>query len=246
MTDNHSGYLGQQSIRCNVRILLLHPTPPPEENEGPLRVPAKTYLLPSTEVDEVYCLGAPTSYEGPNWKDAAERVKPKVVAKVQWAAANGYAAIVVNCMKDPGVAAAKKVAAVPVIGIGEACRSVASLFGEKPASIFPEEIGVLDLAADEDKTYAELLAAGQWNIAKRGVDVLIPNCAFIGGLADRLQSELGVPVLPNTDIGLKMAELIATLNVIPEQPWVAGKRASKRVQWLSRTAQRLQRWIPLR
>jgi allantoin racemase len=244
MAEIDSKFLGTQDIRSHIKILLLQPVPPPGEEEGPFSVSARGSLLHTTEVDEVYCLGAPLSYDATHGAEAAALVSPQVVARVKWAELHGYDAVVVNCMIDPGVAAAKKVARIPVIGIGETSRAVASLLGNQPAALFPDGICVLELALDEETTYTELLKAGHWLVAKRGVDVLIPDCAYIGGLAYRLQSELGVPVLPNVDVGLKMAELIATLNVRPEQPWVAGRRASKLAQTLSRLAWQLKRWTP--
>ena len=87
-----------------------------------------------------------------------------------------------------------------------------------------------------------LVKVGKWLITKRGVDVLIPNCGYIGGLAHRLQTEVGVPVLPNLDIGIKMAELLATLNVRPEQPWVKSTRATRIGMVLSRIVWHIMRF----
>lgn len=227
-----------------LRILLLSPTPPPEGDEGPFPVPARSYLMPTTQVEEMYCKGAPASYETPGLQEAVERVTPTVIARVQWAESQGYDAVVVNCTRDPGVMAAKGACGIPVIGIGEASMAVATLFGDNPARIFPAGIRVLQLKADPEQTYAGLMRVGRWNIRKRGVDVLIPDCALIGELAPRLQSDLGVPVIPNSDAGLKMAELVASLRICPEQSWVTGQRVGKSVQLLSRVAQRLQRFIP--
>jgi allantoin racemase len=166
-----------------------------------------------------------------------------VIAKAKWAESQGYDAVVVGCMVDPGVREAKQAVNIPVIGIREATRSIAPLVGRNLGHIYPGRIPVLELATDEEKTFSELVKVSRWLVAKRGVDVLIPDCAYIGGLAHRLQSEVGVPVLPNVDVGLRMAELFATLNVRPEQSWVQATRAPKVIQILSHIAWQVRHWL---
>ena len=72
---------------------------------------------------------------------------------------------------------------------------------------------VAELGYDEEATFAELLATGRWYVRNTGADVLVPNCALLSSLASRLQSELGVPVLPNEDVGLRVAENLVTLGL---------------------------------
>ena len=88
-----------------------------------------------------------------NDSESAKRVSPLVVAKARWAESQGYDAVVVGCAVDPGVSEAKRAVGIPVVGIGEVSRSVATLMGNKPAQIYPNGIPVLELAADEEKTY---------------------------------------------------------------------------------------------
>ncbi len=236
---NQNRFVGTLNIKSCVRILLLHPVASPGFSDGPFVGTFRPYLMPTTQVEELYCQGAPLTINNP---DSVKRVSPLVVAKAQWAEAQGYDAVVVGCTVDPGVSEAKRAVGIPVVGIGEVSRAVASLMGNKPAQIYPVGIPVLDLAEDEEKTYHELVKVGKWLIRKRGVDVLIPNCAYIGGLAHRLQAEVGVPVLPNLDISIKMAELLATLNVRPEQPWVRTTRATRLVMVFSRIAWQIKHW----
>ncbi len=232
-------FVGKLTVKSCVRILLLYPVAPPEDAAGPFMGTARPYLMPTTQVEELYCPGAPLMI---NDAVSAKRVSSLVVDKVRWAESQGYDAVVVGCAVDPGVSDAKRAVGIPVIGIGEASRTVADLMGNRPAHIYPGGIPVLELASDEEKTYHELVKVGRWLIRKRGVDVLIPNCGYISGLANRLQAEVGVPVLPNLDIGLKMAELLATLNVRPEQPWVGATRATRMAMVLSRIAWQVKQW----
>jgi allantoin racemase len=216
-------YAGKLEIRQSVKLLLLTPVSPKDGNEGPFPLfPPREYLLPSTHVDEMYCKGAP--------RVASEKVAPLVVAKTKYAESQGYDAVVVNCMLDPGVAEAKRAVKIPVVGTNEATRALASIVGKRPAHIFPNDISVDELAADEDKTFCELVERGQWMIKRYGADVIIPNCAYLSGLAQRLQAELGVPVLANLDIGLKLAELIATFGVLPHRENVLSEQRFFRIR----------------
>jgi Asp/Glu/hydantoin racemase len=237
-------YLGSVSARSQLRILLLNPTPPAGgAPEGPRSLEQAVYLAQGTSVEEAYLLGAPQSYDSGNRGSAVAQATPLIVERVRQAESEGYDAVVVNCTVDPGVAEAQAQVNIPVVGIGAASRAVASLLGRNPATLFPEGIKVLELADDAERTYADLARHGRWLITKRGADVLIPDCAYLGGLADRLQQDLGVPVLHNQAVGLKIAELLAGLNVRPEQPWVADQRASRMQQTLSRIAAGALLWI---
>lgn len=207
----------------SVRLLLLNPITPGNGAEGPFPLEPQEYLLTTTQVDQIYCSDGPRSITDGNW----ESVVPLVVSKTEWAESQGYDAVVVNCMLDPGVPEAKRAVDIPVVGLREATLAVASLIGKRPASIYPANIPVLKLPINEEKTFLKTLESGKHQIANRGADVLIPNCSRLQGLAQRLQAELGVPVLPNKAIGLKLAELLATFKVRPKQEWVQAMMAHR-------------------
>jgi hypothetical protein len=230
--------VGILDLKQSVKLLLLHPIAPDDGNEGPFPSDPQPYLLPTTRVDELYCLGAPRTI--PN-AAACEKAKPFVVEKSRWAEGQAYDAVVVNCMLDPGVREAKRVVDIPVVGLWEATRAIASLIGENPANIFPADLSPLELADDEERTVLELLRKGRWQTQVRGVDVLIPNCAYLGGLAQRLQEELGVPVLANRQIGLRCGELLAIFRIVPERAWVETTRPSRLRRFLLRASGRIKR-----
>ena len=206
-------YTGKLDLKCDVRLLLVHPISPRDGHEGPFHLPAYVYLLTTTSVDEIFCAGAPRSIEGPA---DSEKVMPFIVEKVRWAESQGYNAVIINCMLDPGLTEAKRVVAIPVIGLREANRAIASLVGKNPAHIYPQNIPVLELSSDEDRTVRELVKIGQTEINDNNADVLILNCGYLGGLAQRLQMKLGVPVLANLDVALRLAELLAIFDIRPK------------------------------
>ncbi len=237
----HNYYVGKLDFKQNVRVLLLTPVAPIDGNEGPFPLASKEHLLATTHVDEIYCSGAPLSLEKTG---DYEKAVPFVVEKTKWAELQGYDAVVVNCMLDPGVPEAKRAVDITVVGLREANLAIASLIGKHPANIFPQNIPVIELSTDEEKTFLELTKAGRKRIAKQGADVLIPNCAFLGGLAQRLQEELCVPVLPNRDIGLKLAELLATFNIIrPKQEGFKPNQRPRFQKFLSRVGYLVKKFI---
>ena len=222
-------YIGKLKIRQSVKLLLLTPISPKDGNEGPFPlIPRREHLLPSTNVDEMYCKGAP--------RVASKEVAPMVVAKSRWAESQGYDAVVVNCMLDPGVSQAKRAVQIPVVGIREASLAVASLVGRHPDTIYPHKIPVLELAADEENTVHELVKKGQGLISRRGTDVIIPGCGYLGELSQRLQAELSVPVLANIDVGLRVAESLAVLGVFSPQKGVKAKGIARVSRIVSRVA----------
>ncbi len=223
---NNARYVGDSDYRRQPRILLLTPVAPAAELEGPFRLEGQEFLSSSTIVDAIHCTGAPRSIR--DLSEAAEAA-PFVVEKVKWAEQEGYDAVIINCMLDPGLKDAKAAVNIPVIGIREATTAVALLVGSNPAYIYPDDIAILDLAKDPEKTFTDLVEKGRMKIRNQGADVLIPNCAYLGGLADRLQSELGVPVLANRDIALKMGELVSMFNLRKELDWVDATRSRRKV-----------------
>ncbi len=205
-------HLGSLTVNPSVRLLLLTPTPPPEgEDEGPRSLRGLPYLAPSTRVDVAWCADAPSVYER---REDVNRATPLIVERARWAEAQGYHAMVVGCMVDPGVAEASRAVRMPVIGLGAATRAIAGLLGQIPATFYPGRTPVLDLAEDGEETYRKMVEAGRRRIRAGGADVLVPECAYLGRLAPRLQEELGVPVLPNADIGLRAAETIAVFGLL--------------------------------
>lgn len=223
---NTAHYVGRINYQGQSRVLLLTPVTPANNDEGPYHLDDLPFLSSTTVVDSAYCPGAPSSIR--TVKDA-DQAAPFVTEKVKWAEQQGYDAVIINCMLDPGLQAAKAAARIPVIGIREANSIIARMIGSNPATIYPDEIDILNLNSDPEKTYADLLAIGRQKIINQGADVLLPNCAYLGGLAQRLQEELNVPVLANRDVALKFGELLATFHLKKESPRVAATRSRKKM-----------------
>jgi len=221
-----------------VRLLVITPVSPEDGAEGPfpLDSPERSFLLPTTQVDEILCKGSPVAISG---EREVQRVTPLILAKACWAEASGYDAIVVNCMVDPGVPELRRTVSIPVIGAGRAAVAVASVLADRPLSIFPGRIRVNALAEDEAYTLKELMSIGRRHVATRGADALTLGCSYLGGAAMRLQDEVGVPVIPTIEVALKIAELIACTGIRPQRLGVPNQRARPLTQWVFREKDRL-------
>ena len=161
------------------------------------------YVRPDTEVDVVYIEYGPASIE--SRYDEALAI-PFVVKKAEWAEANGYDAVVVSCMNDPGVEAAKEVLKIPVVGPREAAWNIANILGKNLSWTSAKGITVLELAQDPEKTYNALLKDGK-RAMEEGADVLILRCTGMTGTAKRLTEELGTPVLEGEGLALALAQM---------------------------------------
>ena len=180
-------------------------------------------VRPDTEVDFVFVDYGPASIES-TYDDVM--AAPFVVKKAEWAEKNGYDAVVVSCMLDPGVSAAKEALDIPVVGPKEAAEQIAHILGDKVASIYPSGITVLELKEDPEKTYRVLLDQAKKAINDEGANVIILGCTGLTGMGKRLQSELGVPVLEGEGLALALAQLFVDLGL--SQSKIAYKKPAKK------------------
>jgi len=71
-----------------------------------------------------------------------------------------------------------------------------------------------DASLSEDPTDVKgLLEQGRKAIEEDGADVLVLGCAFMMGVADRLQNELGVPVVDSTLAAVRVTEMLISMNL---------------------------------
>ena len=166
---------------------------------------------------------------------------PGLLKGVKRAEEEGFHALIVGCFGDPGVEAARELAAIPIIGPCEASlaasiplghqasiitvlhnviyslRRVARVAGleSRLASVRAVEVSVLDLAKERSRVVETFVREGKKALEEDGADVLIPGCmsmAFLG-VAEEVQKELGVPVLNPAAVALKTAELVVRLGL---------------------------------
>ncbi len=207
---------GNLDINKKINILLVHPVEPQGNNTGLFEYPTN-YLLPTTKVDQTFCLGGPIKVCGIR---EIRKASLHVVTKTKWAESQGYHAVIIDCSIEPGIAKARKQVKIPVIGTMESSRAIASLLGKRVSSIYPKRVPVLELEDDLEFTYNELLKQGRVEVSK-GANMLLLDCNILDRFAQRLQKDLDVPVLLNRDSAIKIAELLAAFGIrhFQQQPW---------------------------
>lgn len=152
------------------------------------------------------------------------------------AAAPPIDAVVIGCFGDPGLAAAREILDVPVVGPFEASLHVAAQLGARAGvvtvldSVVPVldhlvrgmglsvryagstavEIPVLELGRDRAQVVARAEEAGR-RLISGGADVLILGCMSLSflGVAEELARRAGVPVVNPARCALRTAELLA-------------------------------------
>jgi allantoin racemase len=228
----------QERKACAIRLLLITPVDPVAGKEGPfpIRSWTTTFLLPETSVDEVLCKGAPAPISE---SGDFEQVIPMVMSKGRWAQSEGYDAVVINCMVDPGLEELQLDLQIPVIGAGRAAESLGSTVGRRTARIYPNRVYINDFANSKEQVLQELSGVAQRQIETRGVDSFVFDCAYLGGLSSELQDRIGVPVMATTEIALRTAETIVLLGIKPIRPDVKAARVSEFRQSIFRTKDNL-------
>jgi len=160
-----------------------------------------------------------------------------VIEKTVNAEREGFDAVVIGCFYDPGLREARELVEIPVVGVCEASLHVASMLSAGKFSVlvgrrkwipkmadnasnygFDNRIAswrVLDLTVpdmhDLEKTQAAILREARGAVEEDMAECVVLGCTGMAGQAMRAQEEYSVPVLDPVLMGVKMAELSATL-----------------------------------
>lgn len=201
------------------------------------RVAYSALARPGTVVTAVVVDQGPASIE--THYDEALAV-PDVLAKIEAAEQAGADAVVIDCMGDPGLEAARELVSIPVIGPGQAAMHLAATLAhkfsaitilertipivhdqvvrygltEKLASIRSVEIPVLEIEGNEQRVVSALIDESARAVQEDGAHIIIPGCTGMIGLARQVQEAL--------------AERGVMVPVI-DAPWAAVKLAESLV-----------------
>lgn len=166
---------------------------------------------------------------------------PGLLQRVIAAEKEGFDAVIDGCFTDPGIHACREVVSIPVLGPGEcamlAAASVCHRFSiitaleglvrplerrvktvgveTRLASVRHADIPVLELGGNPDESYRQLLNSARDCLTSDGADTLILGCMSMAFLCDsqRLQSDLGVPVVNPALVVLKFAEMLVQADL---------------------------------
>lgn len=192
---------------------------------------------PGTRVTAVAIEQGPPSIE--TRYDEALAV-PGILRRVRQAEQAGAAAVVIDCMADPGLEPARELVSIPVIGPAQAAFHLAAMLAyrfsvitvleatipqvrqqiagyglaERAASVRSVNIPVLEMEKEEARLVEALIEQSFRAVTEDGAHIIIPGCTGMIGLAGRVQQGL--------------AERGCLVPVI-EPPWAAVKLAESLV-----------------
>jgi len=196
----------------------------------------KSAARPDVEVTVVSIEKGPASIESMYEEEVAA---PWILQKVKEAEEKGFDAVIIDCMGDPALEAAREIVSIPVVGPCESSMMVASMLGDKfsvvtilkrliplfwrkvkrygleskVASVRSIEVPVLELEENREKVKAALMEESRKAIEEDGADVIILGCTGLIGMAEELKEGLGVPVVDPGITPLKVAEILVDLKL---------------------------------
>ena len=164
---------------------------------------------------------------------------PVVLKSVLQAAEEGYQAVITGCAGDPGLDAARELMRIPVTGPGESGMILATMLGfrysvitvldsvvrptyelahkvgvsEKLASVRAIDVPVEVVRRGDETTYQAAKQTALRAVKEDHADVITIGCASLSFYAERLQDDLGVPVVNPLIAALKLAELLVSMNL---------------------------------
>ncbi len=214
-----------------MQIFLINPNATPSMT-ATIAASARRIAAQGTRIGEATGGGAsPLSIEG--FSDEAMAV-PSMLAQIRAAEAAGADATVIACFDDPGLDAAREVAAGPVLGICQSAVQAAMVLAKRFSIIttLPRSVPVIEdlvqrygagwhcrkvraidlpvLALEGDSRHAfDLLAA---EIARArdedGAEAVVLGCAGMSEMTESLGRATGLLVIDGVTVAVKMAEAL--------------------------------------
>lgn len=188
-----------------------------------------------TQLSVIHLPGSVASIEG-----AADGVHAAyhLLGAMRQGQAEGVQGFVIACFDDTGLDAARELVNGPVLGIGEAAMHAASMLSvrysiltslprsihiiernmhsyglqRRCANIHAADIPVLELERDPAH-YLRLRDLGQQILRDDRSECLVMGCAGMSQWAQRLQADLGVPVVDGVQVALKWVETLVQLGL---------------------------------
>jgi allantoin racemase len=216
-----------------MRLRVLNPNTSPAMTAS-IAAAARRAAAPGTEIVAATSVTGPASIESAF--DEAMAL-PGLLQAVREGEARGAHGHVIACFGDPGLDAARELAAAPVIGTAEAAMQVASLLAPRFAIVTTLARSVagierlvarygherrccavratglpvlaLEEAARDARLFERVQAECRRALDEDGAEALVLGCAGMAPLADRLSAALEVPVIDGVVAAVKLAEALA-------------------------------------
>lgn len=213
-----------------MKVFLINPNSTKTMTETALES-ARRVAFPQTILEPGTGIGTPASIEG--FADEAMSV-PSMLHQIRTAESNGAQATVIACFDDPGLDAAREVAAGPVIGICQAGIQAAMILAKRFSIIttLPRSVPVIEdlvqrygasghcrrvrainlpvLSIESESQYAFSLLVDEIERARDedGAEAIVLGCAGMSELTKPLSDATGVVVIDGVVVAVKLAEAL--------------------------------------
>lgn len=170
---------------------------------------------------------------------------PDLLTKIALAERNGADAVVIDCMGDPGLGAAREISSIPIVGPAQASMHMASMlalnfsilttgetvvgmfddlirrygFSDRVSSLRTVNIPVLDLG--DEKRLLDALCHQAELAYDDGAHAIVFGCTGMRGWAGKIEDHLAstgrvrIPVLDPIAVAVRTAESLAALRLVP-------------------------------
>ncbi len=164
---------------------------------------------------------------------------PGLLQEIERGERDGAQGTVIACFGDPGLDAAREIAAGPVVGIAEAAMHVATLLGRtfgivttlsrtigtahdltvrygfagRCVAIRACDIPVLDLDEPGSPARAVVTELCRRVVEEDGADSVVLGCAGMADFCDEIAASIGVPVIDGVAAGVKLVESLIALRL---------------------------------
>jgi len=218
-----------------MKIMVINPNSSVEMTEHLDRVLSQI-KNPDTELTVTCPKGGPLAIESQYDEGMC---LPGVMELVEKANADGYDAIILACLSDPGLEAAREISNCLVTGIEETSMHIAAMMGSKftvltmtdkrvpskeahvrrfklensCASVRPLGMSVAEIDADEAAARKQILRVAKQAAEEDGAEVILLGCAGMAGYAEGITEQLGVVVLDPSSLTLKVTEALVAAGV---------------------------------
>ena len=163
---------------------------------------------------------------------------PAQLDEIRRAESDGCHAVIIGCFGDPGIEAAREIVTIPVVGLGETSLTIASMLGTRLGVVTPlqrllpatlrqiraaglssrlaciesAELSIRAIRDNPEEAFSYILAAAGRCYAN-GADSLALACGSMSFYAERLQAELGIPVVHGLRVAVRFAELLVSTGL---------------------------------
>jgi allantoin racemase len=217
-----------------VRILVLNPNTTASMT-ATIRALAEESARPGTEITATQPLWGPESIEGHFEGQLSAVAVLDRLATFQ----EQFDALVMAGFGEPGREAAQELLDVPVFDITECAAQMAMMLGhsyavvttldravpqiedrlltagllQRCASVRGTGLGVLELEEDTERTVREILTQARAAVEEDHAEVICLGCGGMAGLRERVEAELGIPVVDGVAAAVGFAEAVVGLGL---------------------------------